>query len=149
MKAPPAIHLHLGIPTHTKGKPKMLGSSTLSHPSDNFFGKKKKKHHPIPKKNKKKQFSCFHFFTCKEKISWRFWDTWIQRGNWQPTIPSLYKLASSNPHPQVPRTIASSVTSRCESLLLFVGFNRFNPQRGSKFWGIFTTYKYPKLPIQD
>lgn len=56
-------------------------------------------------------------------------------------------IIQSSP-PSAPDNSILSHKSLWESLL-FVGFNRFNPQRGSKFWGIFTTYKYPKLPIQD
>lgn len=154
-------HCIWGIPTHTKGKPKMLGSSTLFPPKrqffpDNFWEQKKrneKKQTPLYPEKKKPQFSCFPFLIFKRKISWRFWDTRIQRGNYQPTIPSLYKLASSNPHPQVPRTIASSVTSRCESLC-FLLVSTVSIRKEAQSFGVSSpptsTQNYlSKIKIQD
>lgn len=140
-------HCIWGIPTHTKGKPKMLGSSTLFAPNrqffpDNFWEKKtKKKKTPYPQKNKKNCLAASPSFIVKRNISWRFWETWIQRGNCQPIIPSLYKLASSNPHPQVPRTIASSVASRCESLCFLLVSTVSTRKEAQSSWGIFTTYQ--------
>lgn len=63
------------------------------------------------------------------------------KGKLSTAIPSLYKLASSNPHPQVPRTIASSVTSRCESLCFLLVSTVSTRKEAQSSWGIFTTYQ--------
>lgn len=152
MKAPPAIHhptLHLGIPTHTKGKPKMLGSSTLFPPNRQFFRfflrKKTKKNTLYSEKKKNSLLLPLLYFQKKDLMEiLRYLDP---KGKLSTTIPSLYKLASSTSPPSAPDNCILSHKSLWESLF-FLGFNRFNPQRGSKFWAIFTTYKYPKLPIQ-
>ena len=126
----------------------MLGSSTLFAPNrqffpDNFWEKKtkQKKRPPYPQKKQKNSLAASPSLFSKEKSHRDFWETWIQRGNCQPIIPSLYKLASSNPHPQVPRTIASSVTSRCESLCFLLVSTVSTRKEAQSSWGIFTTYQ--------
>lgn len=147
-------HCIWGIPTHTKGKPKMLGSSTLSHPRDSFFRiifereKTKKKNTTLSQKKRKKNSLAASPSLFSKETSPGVFEILGSKGeivNCHSIFIQVGIIQSSPP--SAPDNSILSHKSLWESLL-FVGFNCFNPQRGSKFWGIFTTYKYPKLPIQ-
>ena len=151
-------HCIWGIPTHTKGKPKMLRSSTLFAPNrqffpDNFWEKKTKKKNTLSPKKQKKLFSCFPFFYCQKKHLMEILRDLDPKGKLS-TYHSIFiqvGIIQSSP-PSAPDNSILSRKSLWESLF-FVGFNRFNPQRSSKFLGYLhhlpaSTLNLSKIKIQ-